>query len=549
MFQAQNASSAPPTFAELQHPHNYSCTSGTTCAVTLTTGLSNGSLLTIQTYQTSPTIVTSASAGGTVTPCYGSIRGSSNIGYQSLSYIASTTATAGPITFTFAVSTGGGTSVQLREFSTGGGTPVIDACQSSLNAVSSPFNGETLTLSGTDVLVQAAGTDFASVTAVASPYDTNADFDGTTSGGGWARRLNSSVTTPPSWTATGSGNAATIGAGFGFSIAACQDVALTDFSTGTATNNVDATTLNSSTFGGIGSWGSASGSPASAETYQTAAHFNLVNTSTCDGHKTGSGTLGMKFDTNASTAYYFPYTFAPNGPTNNIFTIMSAGFWFVPHIDTSDTGFYSMNSIEDGGGVDFISTHVHSGEFYMEAPSFSGQSSALSCTGSSCNGNNNFSYTKDHQYWITYQFNKYVANGTSTSSLTIGTGSKTFTTQAGLGYTNGQLIMANNSGTNWMAGTVSSYSGTTLTISVTMTGGSGTLASWTFTGTMHTMSVYDTDGSTLLASMKKPAFITTPSNPDSFHLGRIGDSGGPAGSYIYVSNVKISYAGTFPLLP
>ncbi|MEY9640452.1 hypothetical protein ABIF66_008706 [Bradyrhizobium japonicum] len=68
--------------------------------------------------------------------------------------------------------------------------------------------------------------------------------------------------------------------------------------------------------------------------------------------------------------------------------------------------------------------------------------------------------------------------GTSTTSLAIGTGSKAFTTQAGLAYTNGARVRA-SSGANWLEG-VATYGGTTLTITSDKTNGSGTLASWTF---------------------------------------------------------------------
>lgn len=70
--------------------------------------------------------------------------------------------------------------------------------------------------------------------------------------------------------------------------------------------------------------------------------------------------------------------------------------------------------------------------------------------------------------------------GTSTTSHTIGTGSKAFTSQAGLAYTAGQRVRAANSPTQWMEGTVVSYAGTTLTLQVTHTSGSGTFATWAF---------------------------------------------------------------------
>jgi hypothetical protein len=55
--------------------------------------------------------------------------------------------------------------------------------------------------------------------------------------------------------------------------------------------------------------------------------------------------------------------------------------------------------------------------------------------------------------------------------VTIGTGSHTFTTQAGLAYTVGARarVSSNGSPTNWMEGIVTAYSGTSLTINVDLT--------------------------------------------------------------------------------
>ena len=69
----------------------------------------------------------------------------------------------------------------------------------------------------------------------------------------------------------------------------------------------------------------------------------------------------------------------------------------------------------------------------------------------------------------------------STSSVLIGTGSKSFTVASGLSLIAGQfiLIVSDALATNYMWGVVSSYSSTTLQVSVTETGGSGTYADWT----------------------------------------------------------------------
>ena len=72
---------------------------------------------------------------------------------------------------------------------------------------------------------------------------------------------------------------------------------------------------------------------------------------------------------------------------------------------------------------------------------------------------------------------------TSTSSIAIGTGSKTFTTQGGKQFAAGQFVLiASDAGpANYMHGQVTSYSGTTLVVNVLDIGGSGTHTDWTIT--------------------------------------------------------------------
>jgi hypothetical protein len=72
--------------------------------------------------------------------------------------------------------------------------------------------------------------------------------------------------------------------------------------------------------------------------------------------------------------------------------------------------------------------------------------------------------------------------GTSTTSLLIGTGAAVFTTQSGLAYVAGNYVRAASAanGANYMEGTVTSYTATTLTLNVTKVGGAGTKADWGF---------------------------------------------------------------------
>jgi hypothetical protein len=69
----------------------------------------------------------------------------------------------------------------------------------------------------------------------------------------------------------------------------------------------------------------------------------------------------------------------------------------------------------------------------------------------------------------------------STSTVTIGTGSKSLTVQTGLGFTAGQTVKVGYNGSNYMTGTVTSYNSGSgaLVINVTSVVGSGSFNGWT----------------------------------------------------------------------
>jgi hypothetical protein len=127
--------------------------------------------------------------------------------------------------------------------------------------------------------------------------------------------------------------------------------------------------------------------------------------------------------------------------------------------------------------------------------------------------------------------------GRTLASTTVGTGSKTFTTQSGLAISNGQtlrvvrrIIQTNGesdvSGT-FMEGTVTSYSGTTLVLNVTSTGGSGTYAAWYIaTKPLTTISYTTASGA---------AFTITPTT-GNVELSGIKFVGPPAGGYALLLN-------------
>lgn len=99
------------------------------------------------------------------------------------------------------------------------------------------------------------------------------------------------------------------------------------------------------------------------------------------------------------------------------------------------------------------------------------------------------SLTDTHRYNLANQgwTSRYL--GTSATSITIGTGSKVFTTVSTLNILNGDRVRVYSRATpgslgpststgNIMIGTVTAYAGTSLTVNVTATNGAGTLTDW-----------------------------------------------------------------------
>jgi hypothetical protein len=93
--------------------------------------------------------------------------------------------------------------------------------------------------------------------------------------------------------------------------------------------------------------------------------------------------------------------------------------------------------------------------------------------------------------------------GSSTSSVAVGTGTKVFTIRTGTaitGWTAGQTITAHfkAKATIYMTGTVTSWSAPTLTLNITSTGGSGTYPAWTFEVPGDTVVAHNNGASAIL---------------------------------------------------
>ena len=111
--------------------------------------------------------------------------------------------------------------------------------------------------------------------------------------------------------------------------------------------------------------------------------------------------------------------------------------------------------------------------------------------------------------------------GTSATSLAIGLGTKVFTTQPELAY-NGARVRATSAANlaNWMEGPAS-YSGSTLTMTCDVTGGSGTHADWLF-------AVAGQQGATGATGATGPTGPTGPQGPPGASGAGTGNVNGPA---------------------
>jgi hypothetical protein len=101
-------------------------------------------------------------------------------------------------------------------------------------------------------------------------------------------------------------------------------------------------------------------------------------------------------------------------------------------------------------------------------------------------------------------------SATSTTSLAIGTGVKSLTVQTGKAFVVGQWVTITSTATpaNWMHGQITAYTSGTgaLTVTVSMVGGSGTIAAWTVA-----LSAPSVSGNAVLttSTYADPAWITS----------------------------------------
>jgi hypothetical protein len=126
---------------------------------------------------------------------------------------------------------------------------------------------------------------------------------------------------------------------------------------------------------------------------------------------------------------------------------------------------------------------------------------------------------------ITFASQQAVATATqtatATTSLTIGTGSKTFAVQSGKALQSGQAVLAYETSNplNQMFGTITAYSGTSLIVNVTATGGSGTHADWTIV-------LYPSNAAAGFAPPVGTGNVTGPGSSTAGHVATFADATG-----------------------
>lgn len=119
--------------------------------------------------------------------------------------------------------------------------------------------------------------------------------------------------------------------------------------------------------------------------------------------------------------------------------------------------------------------NVRADSFLSALPTFANEANALAAE---VNG-----YASNAAASAATAVNSPGTNGTSTTSLAVGTGSKSLTIQTGKALVIGQWVTITNTANsaNWMHGQVTSYTSGTgaLVVNATAVGGSGTYAAWT----------------------------------------------------------------------
>jgi hypothetical protein len=239
--------------------------------------------------------------------------------------------------------------------------------------------------------------------SVTAPY--TSDF---TTAIGVAHNL-SSTGSGPTWTMASSTDTALEGGIFSWNPLPCDDIVYMDQSGGSNGANPTVTTLTNSTYG-FSVWSkNGSGNPFTWVTDTTSPNMQSA-IRPCGSGVTRDGTMGLNLHYDLSVA---------NGASNEFFyplsgmsPAVSIGYWWKTDLLHTDVVRYiGTITMLNGAGNDSLMLMCHAAECYPEVFD-NPNGNPVSCSGSSCNGNNKFQFTENTWYWITYQMNIYVSSST-----------------------------------------------------------------------------------------------------------------------------------------
>jgi hypothetical protein len=396
-------------FTLIQSAENASCTSGTTCAITLQQPTTAGNLNYYSCYSKEHPVMVSVDKGGTLitpTSCTSHI----NSTVYSCGYIdpANTSVASSPVTVTMSAAESGFGACRFWEFRPNTtGTVDLDAAFVADQPSGTAPVGPALTTSGSRPVLIENAVSGNSITAETFPYSRQQVIDA--GGAAWSSAITPSTSTPPTWTVPAA-ISSTQGAAFSYDPTPCSSVGVIDWSGGTNGNTLSLPDVAASTHGL--STGHASGSdawilstsPATGMTYTTAA-FKALTTPRrlCGGGTTTSGTgnLGMKYDLSTPVSKYIEYQFF------SPFQAISMGFWMQTDLGNVDEQYDFANLATWPNFGAATGVHHINGNIEME------------CYGGTTNKTVIAAIQPNTWYWITFQLNTsgasaavYNANGT-----------------------------------------------------------------------------------------------------------------------------------------
>ena len=544
------ASTPTGTFTFVQHNANGSCSSGTTCSITLGSPITAGDLVIVagDNQGGASALITGTNNGGSFVQCVSCTSDDWTAGWFSLSggYIISASSQASPLVVN--LSTTSTNIINMWEYSYTGGTPALDGANVIEQLATSSLQMPLFTTSGTgagDISVQ-FGRD-GTVNSISSPFATKYCPQTYACFSHLASAVSGSI--QPTWTLNASSTVMGLEMHFGFGVTSFSNETLIETS-GTSGSTVTAASLKADTFGFSG--GIPSGTQLSNITNVT-----YQATPTCGGGSppssaglTGRLSDGGNYSDTSTTvieATTTKSTYARYGALGGLgaTNFMSAAFWYCSNLPAADTSTADIFTIQGTGNSDFsnvneLASGASTREIEIECP-------AAPTTQTSWG---NAILARAAWYWIDILYNK-TGNHTmkvyNSSLVQVGT-TISITSFTG---SSGTLTFTNSGINNFITGSVAALTGFTgantglngQVITILAAG----LNSTTFEAAV-TGSGYSSGSGTTSPTIYCPSEGTT----TPVALLTFGDSASNAitSGYVYdYYHVKYSLDGTDPLQP